>query len=680
MKIISFSLTILFFAVSNIANAQFVKDYKRNADNFYKDGDYKSAAQYYEKYLKDKKGPSSNNGYSPYGIKATAAKPLTKADSLLLKPAVAPKGVSIDQIEFRIGECYRHLADYKSAEPWYAKAVAIKEPFPLAPFHYGVCLRALGKYDEAQTVFNKFLETYTEKNEFSAAAQVELDNLKFITKQIAGKEKNLYAIAKMPKDFNSDNHLQNTAPFVINNITYFTSCRKDTNEAKKANAIFRNNIYTMNNGVAQRLEIPNSKNTHQGAATFTPNGSTMYFTKWSTNPVSKNSAIFKSNKTDNNNWSEPEKLSVDINVEGYNSQQPIVTADGKYLLFASDKPGGKGKFDIWYATLDNDKIGKSENLGESINSAEDEETPFYHLPSKTLVFASQGRVGMGGFDLFSSKGNLGSSFSNPINMGYPVNSSKHEQYFFSNDDKFLLRNFMISSDRESQCCLELFSASKIIKKYVKGRVVDSKTKAPLAGVGVTMIDETGNPLAPSVTDANGNYFFEANPYNSLNGTASKQGFTSSSETETNTDFNIDTVTRNDWNLEAIETPPPPPPPPPVVKPLIVRFDFNKSVIPAEYKESLDSLASLMKNDPTLIVEIGGHTDGKGTEEYNLNLAQKRANAGKAYVIEKYGIAADRIVAKAYGKCCPIETETNADGTDNEEARNKNRRLEFKMNK
>src|SRR5207248_10804043 len=112
----------------------------------------------------------------------------------------------------------------------------------------------------------------------------------------------------------------------------------------------------------------------------------------------------------NGQWSEPVKLGNDINTEGYSSQQPFVTWDDKYLLFASDKPGGSGKFDLWYAPLNADgQPGKAVNMGKGINSKEDDQTPFYSQQTSTLVFASKGRVGMGGYDLYSSKGSIGSN-------------------------------------------------------------------------------------------------------------------------------------------------------------------------------------------------------------------------------------------------------------------------------
>jgi outer membrane protein OmpA-like peptidoglycan-associated protein len=137
--------------------------------------------------------------------------------------------------------------------------------------------------------------------------------------------------------------------------------------------------------------------------------------------------------------------------------------DGKTLLFASDKPGGSGGFDLWYAVLDaNGKPEKVVNLGSTINTPSDEQAPFYHEASGTLVFSCNGRVGMGGFDFFYSKGTI-DAWGEPVNFGYPVNSIKDDIYFTSQGSaKNMLENVLLSSDRSAECCLELFTLKKKI--------------------------------------------------------------------------------------------------------------------------------------------------------------------------------------------------------------------------
>ena len=664
---------LIFLSCAFVVNAQYIKDYKREADKFYAKEDWQSAAVYYEKFLNDPKGPGKiSNDYNPYSVR-----PVPQKKGTAPKPVIPPETDVINNTKFKIAECYFRLNNFFNAEPWYAKVD--KSKYPLAIYSQAVCLRALARYQDAETEFNNFLSAYKEDDEYSKKANAELANLKFIIVQMKSNEQKLFVVNKMPQGVNTTEHGQNTAPFVSNNNLYFTSSRPDTllvNKQKKV--IHNNNIFSTTNGnTADKFNLPTVSGMHQGSACFTADGKTVYFTRW---PISgiKIAAIYQSSLNDKSEWSEAVKLGTDINADGYSSQQPSITADGKYFLYASNKPGGKGKFDIWYATISDGKINPSQNVGEPVNSSDDETTPFYHSPSFQLVFSSQGRVGMGGYDLFVSKGNFSNSWSEPKNLGYPINSQKDEQYFFSNDDKFLLKNFYISSDRGSECCLELYTANKLIKKWVTGKVVNSKTGEPIAGVDLNVANESGVALPATNTDEKGVYFIEADPFNTLSGVAKKSNYEPSNNTIT-ADFNIDTLLVEDWKM--IPIPPPPPPPPPVIteeKPLIVRFDFDSSNILPEYKESLDSLAAMMTREVRMNVEIGGYTDQKGDVKYNLNLSQRRADAAKKYLVNLYGISVDRLTTKGYGKCCPIETETNPDGSDKPEARAINRRLEFKL--
>lgn len=678
MKFKKISLLVAVAFASNISFSQYIKDYRLEADKYYNKGDWQTAASLYEKFLTEKKGPRGNNDdFNPYAVETTIPANSSKNG----KPAEVPKKVSIKLINYRIAECYRQLNNFKKAEPWLEKVVSIdKASYPTSQYNYAICLRALQKFEEAEKQMSQFVEGYSSDDVIKKNAVNELANLKFINAQLKSNEQKLYVVNKMPDNINTTEHGSNTAPFVSNNNLYFTSSRVDTVVVgKKKKAKYQNKLFTINNNQAEKVNFPNPKDFHQGAFTFSADGKTTYFSRWELNDLeAKTAKIYKSTQNADGSWTEPEKVIGDINVDGYISKQPMLTLDGKQLMYASNKPGGQGGFDIWVAPIEGDKIGTSKNIGTPVNTADNEITPFYHAPSKQLVFANEGRVGLGGYDLFSAKGDFENGFAEPKNLGYPVNSQKNDEYFFNNDDKFLLKNFYISSDRASECCLELFSANKVIKKWIKGKVVDSKTGAPLSDVVINITDEKGNKVPTTRTDKNGIYFFESNPYDYLNANANKENYETSA-TRITGDFNIDTLVRADWSL----TPIPPPPPPPIIteeKPLIVRFEFNKSEITKEFESYLDTLAAMMARDVDMRVEIGGHSDQIGTEKYNLVLSEKRANAAKAYMVEKYKTDAERLTTKGYGKCCPIEQEKDENGKDKPESRKLNRRLEFKLMK
>ncbi len=671
MKLMKSILLFIFLSAITSANAQYIKDYKREADKFYAKGDWQSAAIYYERFLSDKKGPGKVNiDYNPYAVKQAPQK-----KAVAQKPPVIPETDVLNSVTNRIAECYFSLNKFFSAEPWYGKVDKVK--YPIASYNHAVCLRALARYDEAKNKFTEFLDNYKVDDEYSKKANDELKNLQFVIEQMKNPQQKLYVVKKMPQGINTTEHGQNTAPYVVNNKLYFTSSRPDSivvNKQKKV--VHHNDLFASENGLsAEKMNVPTTVGMHQGSACFTANGKTAFFTRW---PITgaKIAAIYQTSMTDNG-WAEPIKLGTDINTDGFSSQQPSISTDGKYFLYASNKPGGKGKFDIWYANISEDKVGASMNLDAPVNTVDDETTPFYHAPSNQLVFASLGRVGMGGYDLFSTKGNFGSTWTEATNLGYPVNSQKDEQYFFSNDEKFLLRNFYISSDRGSECCLELYTANKLIKKWVTGKVIDSKTGEPVPNANISVTNDAGVTLPPLNTDDKGIYFIETDPFNSFTGLATKDKYEPSNKNIV-ADFNIDTLGVTDWLMTPI---PPPPPPPPVIteeKPLVVRFDFDSANILAEYEESLDSLAAMMNRETNMFVEIGGYTDQKGDVKYNLDLSDRRAAAAKVYLINKYSIDEKRLSTKGYGECCPIEIEIDEKGNDKPESRAINRRLEFKL--
>lgn len=425
------------------AQGQFVSNYKKAADTYYAKGDYNSAAEYYEKYMGLQ--PSAKGGYDPYHIQ---------------KQGSAAKKGSTDrsEITWRLAESYRNLTNYAHAEGAYRQvADAAPEKYPLARYWYAVCLRANGKYQDAQQQLEQFIAGYTADDVYKKQAQQELANCKFIQKELAAQAQTTN-VHKFDSAVNKEG-ASYAAAWSDPATLVFTSTR----------GTYTNHLYaSANGGDVAPLAIPGVDKSQQGVASFTEDGNRVYFTAWETGgDGKKTSAVYTSEKKANI-WSQPVLLNNNVNTPGANARQPQVTADGKYLLFASDRPGGAGKFDIWYTPIDKKgNAGKAVNAGTVVNTAQDEEAPFYHQASGTLVFASNGKVGMGGFDLYAVKGAPGAAWNNEVNLGYPVNSVKDDIYFVNRQNKELLEEAVISSDRSSACCLELFAVNKPVVVAVK---------------------------------------------------------------------------------------------------------------------------------------------------------------------------------------------------------------------
>jgi outer membrane protein OmpA-like peptidoglycan-associated protein len=428
--------------------AQFVKNYKKAADKFYKQGDYFSAAQYYERSLAGNK--SGQSAYEPYQIEK--------------KPA----GEAVQKVELKVellynlADSYYRLQDFSHAEVYYKEVIDLDATaFPNALYEYAICLRANGKYSVAQQQLDKFLKTKPAA-EFKTKATQELANCNFIQQQLqqggAGVK-----IEKLNSQVNKDG-ASYAAAWMNASTLVFTATRPEVDAHSKTTE-YNNSLYTtaQHSGSfdeAQKLPVTGINNTHQGVASFTPDGKKMFFTGWSTQADGKRSFAIYSSESTANGWSPAVLVEGAVNVEGADARQPHVTTDGKFLLFSSNRPGGQGGFDIWYTSLKDGKTGKAMNIGAAINTKEDDGAPFYFAAGNTLVFASKGRTGMGGFDLFSSTGALGSSWSEAVNMGYPVNSVKNDSYFVNRGNR-LLEDAIISSDRASLCCLELFEVHAI---------------------------------------------------------------------------------------------------------------------------------------------------------------------------------------------------------------------------
>jgi outer membrane protein OmpA-like peptidoglycan-associated protein len=651
--------------LSTYCNAQPVYDYKKSADRFYAEGDYFSAAEYYEKSLEQKDGTATTE---PYTVQKKGAK--------------AKAGNNRQEVVYRIAESYRLINNYTKAEKWYAEARGFdKAAFPLAQYWYGVSLRSNGKYADAEQHLNEFVASYTSNDVYKEQARLELADVKFIRQQLARTDLDQYQVAGL----NVNTVGADYAASWNNNGLVFTSTRADSIVAKQKNRNPHiNNLYQAEStdgvfGAAQKLAIPVQDGMEQGVASFSPSGDRIYFTRW-TQKGDKNLALIYVSQQTAGSWSAPVPAGGRINIEGYSSQQPHVTADGNYLLFASDRPGGNGGFDLYYASIKGTDAPTSvNNFGSMINTKADDQSAFYHSSTQTLVFATKGRVGMGGYDLFESHGAIGSGWTEPRNLGYPVNSIKDDLYFFTRSNEKLLQGAILSSDRSSECCLQLVTVNKVYKKYVTGLVTDCNTSQPLSSANVQVNGNDGRSLYTLVTDNNGTYRMEVLAFQAMNLIASKESYKNGSIDMSQAPANTDSLVIPAICLSpvVVVAPDPEPQPEEKKKDLKVYFDFAKYSLRPETGVLLDTLVALLKRETKLGIEIYGYTDQKGSDGYNANLSRLRAEACKDYFVRN-GISASRLTVLPKGECCGEKNERKPDGSDDPAARQLNRRVEFKI--
>jgi OOP family OmpA-OmpF porin len=646
-------LSALMLAAPFAATAQRAADLRKSGDFYYTSGNYYSAASYYQQYVDGaKSAKGSEGGFRPYAV--SLAKPSKSGAA----------GASSDaEILNRLAESYRRIGDYAHAATAYELLLKSKDAaaYPEARYGYGVALRAQGKPAEAKTQLEQYLQAGGGKN--ASAAQAELRNIAFA--QGANGDAKGVTVARIAEPVNSA-ETNYAASFAGSNMI-FTSTRPDSVLQKQGKNAYVNGLYMSDgSGAVQAVPLAAEAGFEQGAASMSADGSRIYFTRWSYDRGAAVSSIWTSART-GSSWSTPIKVGAPVNADGSNSKQPFITPDGRYLLFASDRSGGQGGWDIWMTPLTAaGEPGTAVNAGASINTSEDEEAPFYHAPAQTLVFASRGHAGYGGLDLFSAAGAPGSAFAAPQNLGAPVNSPRDDSYFATGSTDRLLKGAVISSDRGTDGCVSLYRVDKQYHQFVAGTVNDCSNNSPLAGVQVSIAGRNGS------TDANGAYLVEVPALNAMGLTASKEGYIDGSLSVPKPErADLDTLNATAVCLVPKAAPVAEAP----ATDNTVRFDFAKWSLRPETAVTLDTLAAILKREPALRIVVTGYTDQVGTDEFNLKLSRERADACRDYLVRK-GVSPSRIQVLAKGACCPLKPEKTASGADDPAARQVNRRVEF----
>lgn len=377
---------------------------------------------------------------------------------------------------------------------------------------------------------------------------------------------------------------------------------------------------------------------NEGTASISADGKTLVFTICN-KPGNIGSCDLYISYFKNNDWTSPELLGPEVNSEAWDSQ-PSLTARGETLYFVSEREGGFGKQDIWMSRKVGDGWSPAVNLGESINTPEDDCSPFIYLDGKTLIYSTRGRVGLGGYDLFKSV-QQANDWSAPENLGYPINNAFDQIGYCISADRWA---YFSSSDVGGRIFLQRFKVpdslvpevdlSDLINAY--GRVVDAST-GELMSAKVYLVNE-GDTIERDVED-DGQVLLGDDEFSYA--IAIRKGYRSSQLSRK--DFLKDSTLRLTpfrAGEDLLEKP--------------IPFQFDSDVILEEAFPELNRVAQLLSDHPELEVEIRGYTDASGKETYNLGLSERRAKAVYQYLIEKLNIS-DKLSFKGYGESHPIDT-------------------------
>jgi len=430
---------------------------------------------------------------------------------------------------------------------------------------------------------------------------------------------------------------------------YFTSTNeKSTGELRsEITGTKKGDIYFMKKdekGVWSRPEVvEGGLNTEhdEGAAAFTPDGSTMYLARAVRQDWPTTVEIYTSSRSEAK-WSAPQKYEITADTLS-NYTDPAVSPDGKWLYFASDMPGGQGGTDIWRINL-KDKHGTLENLGPQINTKGNERCPNMRTDS-LLYFSSDGHPGMGGLDLFVAKlqpRQEDDKFSldrwEIENMGVPMNSSGDDfGITFGTGESGLF-----SSNRgDARGYDHIYSFIKPdLQIWISGYVVD-KDDEPVPNAVIRIVGDDGsNQKTASKPD--GSFRFDLQRGVKYAMLASADGYLNarqefeSDSAEEDAEYNVDFILAATFKAQIVEN---------------IFYDFDKAVLRDESKLALDSMVMLLKDHPNIVVEMASHTDRVGSAKYNQGLSQRRAQSVVDYLIEN-GIPKERLKPTGYGETRP----------------------------
>lgn len=558
----------------------------------------------------------------------------------------------------QLADTYYNMFNTTEASTWYAKATESSQDAETY-FRYAQMLKANGKYEEANKQMNKFASMVP--NDLRAKAFKENPNYvpKILGKNVSYTVNSL-AVSSDKSDFGA---------VMYDNTLYFTSARNGARKNYGWNDEPFLDVYTSTMGdsgtfsEASTLTSVNSK-FHDGPVTISSDGNTMYFSsdsfreglfekdKVNKLKLGKNNLYVATKSGDSWNNIKP----LPFNSKDYSLSNPSLSRDGKTLYFSSNMPGSLGGVDIWKVSVNGDTYGAPENLGNKVNTEGNESFPFIADDNSTLYFASSGKQGLGGYDVYQidlAKG------SEAVNMGKPVNTEKDDFAFTFNKAKNL---GFLSSNRNGND--DIFSATPICGVDLLVVVTNAKTGEILSNAKVAILDDKKNVIATETSNDKGEVNFRVECDKPYSIQASKDGFEGNVFPVAKSKGPTAKVDAALQPIDVIVTPTEI-----ILKPIY--FEFDKNNITQEGAFELDKLVQVMKNNDKLVIYAKSHTDRRGSDDYNMTLSERRAQATVQYVISK-GISAERISGKGFGES---EPKVACDKCTEEE-HSQNRRSEF----
>jgi len=577
----------------------------------------------------------------------------------------------------RLGDINRLSSHFAKSADWYEKAIATGKANPEVYINYGQVLRSLGKYDKAIEQFEK----YQSINPKDSRAGIYADYCRQVLAKNDAAE--LYEVINV-KGVNSA--YADFSPVVMNGKLVFTSDRSTSTGGRRYGwtgadylDLYESEMPDLKDPQKELSKNPEKFSSelnmpfHDGPATFTGDNNTVWFTRVYKKMGEIDSSRFYTNRLkiysstyDGKKWSEPQPFY--LNSEEYSVGHPAISADGKTLYFVSDMPGGNGGTDLYTVELKDGTWGNMKNMGTDINTFGNEMFPYVDSDGK-LYFASDGWPGLGSLDVFKSE-YKDSKWTKPENLRDPVNSSADDFGFFKDKSGAA---FFSSNRADGQGSDDIYYAAEIKyadSVFVSGIVKDGNTLEVLPNSTVLVWNQETGDVFVLKTDNKGEYGMMLKTGHNYVFKAVKKGFTTDclnlnlpqfmrENTKKNRDLILLKLKIDEkFRLEN------------------VYYDFDKYNIRRDASEELDRVVNFLRQNPQVTVELGSHTDSRGSFRYNDRLSERRSNSAVKYITTN-GINKSRITAKGYGEYQLVNK--CADGVEcTEQEHQDNRRTEIKI--
>lgn len=594
---------------------------------------------------------------------------------------VAEKGFKDEKMFQKLGNAYYFSAELPKALKWYDQLFALyPEQEPEYYYRYSQALKSGGNYAKADQMMEQFNAKIS--NDKRGALFTDDKNYLEVIKANSGR----FQVV----DAGINSEFSDYGSSFLGDKLVFASARDTGGVSKKVfkwtNKSFTNLYWAEMKpdgemGKPERFERKINSKFNESTAIFTQDGKTMYFTRNNFldgkrgRDANKNTLLklYKATLNKDGEWAEVVELPFNSN--DYSLAHPALSIDEKTLYFASDMPGSLGQSDLFRVKIyENGKFGQPENLGPEINTEGRETFPFVSADNE-LYFASDGRPGLGGLDIYVAKIEVDESFYGIQNIGEPINSNQDDFAFLINSKN---RNGFFTSNREKgkgyDDIYRFVENSKLIcEQTLSGLVTDLDSGLILSNTKMSLFDSNFKPLQVSQTDEKGFYRFpvdcgkmyyiraEKDEYQTKEGSVKSKSFGSDKNFSMALEKRIKPISVGTDLAKTLDIP-------------IIYFDLDKSVIRKDAAFELTKVLVVMQQYPEMIIDVRSHTDSRQTEQYNLKLSDKRAKATIAWLV-KNGINSARLVGKGYGES-QLVNKCKEGVKCTEEEHQANRRSEF----